>query len=359
MYFEKVYLDQFLLDSLERLSIKEGWVSHETDEEPLSIIHTSPRQSDRISGRSKLLRLLMLFEKIDANFSDLDWSKFINNGIIDPDSKMLDHTLNRLHFDFLDQKTNEHRKLLTCHKETYNLLINQKKRIISYHIKKSSPGYYARGGTTTTIKDLSDAYIEILDCILKTDDTNDVFNIYPHIDSFLGDVYFVWASIRNGLYYSTKQNVTLSTFVDKQYHQVKRNNKELIDDMYYIVKTNLSDESIILPEPRCIEEAFELRSKKEMILFRSVLSEWMSMISEGGSAAAELKIRTDLFKVNNDIKRIKQWKKYKESPFDFWLNSLGGHIPVFSNILTVVNMSAGLYFSNQEKNTSWVALLQK
>ena len=60
-------------------------------------------------------------------------------------------------------------------------------------------------------------------------------------------------------------------------------------------------------------------------------------------------IKKDLKKANMEFKRLGKYREYKESKFHFWLNSIGGHIPIFSNILTVVEMGTGFYEKNANK----------
>ena len=67
-------------------------------------------------------------------------------------------------------------------------------------------------------------------------------------------------------------------------------------------------------------------------------------------------MRSDIRKANRELTKLDEWRKYELSPFNFWLNAIGGHIPVLSNVLTVVNMCASMYSSKVESKHGWVML---
>jgi hypothetical protein len=359
MELEKAQLDHLLLDSLEQLAIREGLISRETEDAELSYSFIRERKNKAIQQKQRLLTIITLFKKIDSNHSGLDWSELIKKGIISQNATMLDHAAKELDNNFFKLKTPEHKLFFDCHVETFHLLEKQKNKIVDFHFRKSEPDFYDRGSSVVSKNDLTEAFDEIIRCILDTDETITVYHKKPHLHYFLNEVYFVWASIRKGIYLSDlTNNTTLTTYFDSYTAKSHQSKIEVVEDIYYTVKTNLKNEIIMLPNPRTIEEAIEFREKKEMHQFREVFSEWIDCV-RSGEVSVEYKIRKDLKNANNALKNLKRWKEFKESPINFWLNSIGGHIPLFSNILTVVN-SAGYAYEKQAKSkTRWLAMVQK
>ena len=61
----------------------------------------------------------------------------------------------------------------------------------------------------------------------------------------------------------------------------------------------------------------------------------------------------------NDMLLMKNsLREYKRSPLNFWLSAIGGHIPLFSNIITIVRTVGGLYSKWSERKNNWILLVQ-
>jgi hypothetical protein len=180
----------------------------------------------------------------------------------------------------------------------------------------------------------------------------------PHLDIFANDILLMRNSLRECIYFSCKNNASFVTGLSDFIVRQKTSDEiKLIEDVYYIAKTQLTDEIIILPEPRTLEEAVEMRNLREMERFREVLSAWCDSLRRGKSTL-EKKLRSDVRKANTELRRIKRWRKYKRSPLNFWLSAIGGHIALFSNIITIVQTVGGLYSRWSEHKNNWILLVQ-
>lgn len=72
----------------------------------------------------------------------------------------------------------------------------------------------------------------------------------------------------------------------------------------------------------------------------------------------EKTIRKDVQKANRSLKHVERWRQYQSSPINFWLTSIGGHIPILSNVLTAIYTLGTLATDSIEHHNSWVLLAQ-
>ncbi len=131
-----------------------------------------------------------------------------------------------------------------------------------------------------------------------------------------------------------------------------------LEDLACVARAALRDEIRILPNPSSIREVVKLRKSPELHRFREVVSEWILTIQEG-RVAAERRVRSDVALANKDLKGLESWAEYKSSPLAFWIYAIGGHIPVFSNVLTLVSTFGERAYSNWlSRRKKWAVLLR-
>jgi len=131
----------------------------------------------------------------------------------------------------------------------------------------------------------------------------------------------------------------------------------IAEDVDVIAKTLLKNEIAILPYPKNLNEVMKMREKKEIITFREVMSNWIETLHKG-EQYLEPKLRKDIAKANKELKKLENWREYQFSPINFWINSIGGHIPILSNILTGIYTLTGVYEHISNKKYNWVMLLK-
>ena len=166
-----------------------------------------------------------------------------------------------------------------------------------------------------------------------------------------------FANIEECLYYSTDKCAPFASQLCIDAPRASETTKP-VDDVYYIAKTRLQDEMLVLPEPRDLNDVLRMRNAKEMARFRQVLTQWCASLHEG-SAKAEQRMRRDVAKANRELTRLSKWKRWKESPLNFVVSAVGGHIPILSNVLTVITMVGGMYEYRVERNHNWVMVGQR
>ncbi len=79
--FNKLYLDKIYLQSLEVCAIKEGFVNKRIDGDKLTS-YSDYYPINRNILKSKTLLMLTLFEEIDSSCTTLDFSSFVDEGLI-------------------------------------------------------------------------------------------------------------------------------------------------------------------------------------------------------------------------------------------------------------------------------------
>ena len=174
--------------------------------------------------------------------------------------------------------------------------------------------------------------------------------LYAYLESlfaFIGDM----------MHFSFTEDIQLVT----KFASLSSNTKkytEPLDDLMCIARTMLNDEIKILPNPKSLKDVMEIRESQEIIRFREVVSEWIIAI-KAGDVKIEPKIRRDIATANRDLKNLKTWIEFKNSPIAFWITAIGGHIPIFSNVLTFITTFGDKGYTNWAKHKSnWAMLIQ-
>ena len=333
MLFKKVYLDSFFRASLEQAAIREGWIKEDSEG-----MEVSPKIGYRNQLMSRTFLMLTLFDKIDSTHTNYDLSSMVNEGIILENSLMLDEQT-RLPDFFEENATRDYAADLAK-----KLIAESKERFVRHHVAHGAAPY------TLSSKHTYQDLIPHFDAALSD------FCYYlkqPHLLDFVTDIEGYFACFEECIFHSISERCTFASPLPCIRGQ--RKPLEIVDDVYYIAKTKLIDEITILPNPTSLADVARMRNAKEMVRFREVLSNWCQTIQEG-NARLELRMRSDIRKANQELTKLEKWRKFELSPLNFWLNSVGGHIPIFSNLLTVVNTCASIYSSRVESKHAWVML---
>jgi hypothetical protein len=334
MLFDYIILDDIYRDYLLHASAKEGFGITYPDG---TIIHPF-RFNDTVNKRplrrkSQLLRMLTIFGKIDTgNFDpDLDWSSIKKMGLVSESPFTWEYPTR----DDL--------------KEADKILINFKKRFIDFHLWKRKDHYYPVHSNIT-----KDILIENFDACLKSESSA---TCPLGLDDFNDDLFFERVSIAKGIRASSDLNITFATPLPSMTYKPEIDKHKIIDDLYYVARTKLTDEICILPEPKSLNDVAQMREQKEMIRFREVLSEWYTTLQEGVDSF-EIKARRDLRKANKELTRLSKWRSYDSSPIAFWINTIGGHIPILSNVLSAIYTVGRCFESYSQRRHGWILLVQ-
>ena len=348
--FSKIYLDRIHLSVLEKFAFENKLIPKADDRNDY---YEFVLKHQHFGLRNKLLLIMTIFEEIDSNFSQFDWSKFIDEGIININAHMLRSSPSDIFDPFLEHKTllgcKKDNRLLYARDTTINLLKSFSNRAILLHIKghPDSDFYNRDPKKYVTREDLKTNFEWVLDLVAKDDWTTLVCE-KPEFSFFYTFLEGLKFNTEECIYYSIKEKASFVNAISSS-NLDKSKTIKLLDELYYLVRTNLKDEIQILPHPETFSDVLKFRNSKEIRRFRQILSQWCNAIAEG-DYKVEKNIRNDIKRANHELKKLDKWKEYRSSPFNFWLDAIGGQIPIFSNILSAVNTFTGLLFKRKEKN---------
>lgn len=368
--FKKIYFDHIYKDQLHVLAAKEKWITRYNDNHSCRFNELDLRKRNYL--KQKILLLITLFEKLDSDYSPYDLSILMDEGIIDKKSGIVTGLVNPNLGSNIDELASE---------VTINLMRNNSHQVIRSHIRSSPKGYYQKvskyknrpdpsappesslpDGYTSLFwgqfdhDDLQKEYERIMDYVHDADkiEENEKFRM---TEAFYDHIKYINMNLKYCALSSISENSSFVSGITQSKDIKIQREVDLIDELYYIVKTRINDERIILPHPRNLREALKFRNAPEMQQFREVISEWCSTI-EQGHYQAEKKIRKDIGKASRALKRAGCWREYENSPVNFWLNCIGGHIPILSNVLTVINTAGVAYKHFAERSSKWRLLIQ-
>ena len=318
-----------------------------------------------IRGSKRLLSNIVLFDKIDAGFSEYNWRKLIHAGLV-PTSPLM----HRYKFDestdaIASKHSTENELLKKCRELTFNVMrLNKTKimrRIFSDEREEAAGiDWIAEILDKMDEKHQAAMFDILLQSIFETGEfTEGSHKISDNIISRMFLINMVGFKISSSydayvdaLFFSTKYNGSLySSFVPKA--DPKRGPLNIVDECLYVVKTQFGDGVKVLPTPRTLEEAIEMRASPSILRLKEVISKWSKKIDAGNQAPEEL-IEKDISKAVTSIKRLRHYQKFKESPLVFFTMSAGHHIPIIGNVVTVIEMVGWLYERWTKKRASWV-----
>lgn len=364
-HFEKLVLDFGLLDDLIKLGVSENLIVKNYDGE--SIEKDFVLQGKKPQNRSKLLFNLCLYETFDCGpqtGSYYSMDKFLEHGLLKKNYKFFnDDTPSKSIWSL----RNDEKYLFDF---TIHILRKEQTKIVSH--LRTSP-HFAISGIDERRYNIyykfaiefisSGAQEEVEDMFRNMGELDVLLSIYssdyPIAEFFLFFSYFevffqalllaFKQSDEDGCHFTSK-------FFSSGLGSSAIESYKLREDFFYTVQISLKEETCIIPTPKSFDDLFYMREKKELVRFRNKLSDWFDIIQEG-NAKLEKAVRRDLYLANKELKRLGNYREYKEGPVAFWLNSIGGHIPIFSNILTIVNMGAGFYEQWAKRKADWVLFL--
>ena len=126
-------------------------------------------------------------------------------------------------------------------------------------------------------------------------------------------------------------------------------------DAAHMVTIKFRDELRIVPDPSCISEAVDMGNSKEMRRLLEKVSEWIDC-ANADQLHLESRIRADIFKASKELRRLKRYKEFTDSPLIFGTKMVLGQIPIVSNILSVVEGGSWVYEKWVANRTCWVSI---
>lgn len=352
----KIFIDEFLLNQLHTL------VNHDR-----GIMDVIPTEWSQLEHQN-LLRLLVLYEEVDAvpfnhyHYKTFDWGSLVNNGIISLDSALLN---TKTHDSAIDIRLNDPDLRVKGLADLAYSIIGSSIDVIGGNFLRTSNGRKWLGENkfesiytrTEVVLDLLRKYEgEVCFNIEIDSDLHKKLHISP-VDVELGCyLETMIINLHFNLYQSTKnRNIFTSVLAVDQNFRRDRRIVSPEDNLYYLAKTNFKDETRFLPNPETLDDVFRLRESKHIQRYREVFGNWIQVATEG-NVRLEEKLRKDLAKANKEIKKLNKWREYKESEINFVINAVGGHVPLLSNFLTIINTVAHIYEQRMEQRHCWIQM---
>lgn len=293
----------------------------------------------KLYGIQKLLRLVVLFEKIDfLNPDPFDFSKVIEVGLMDSKNIAFSRNVQDMEIQLKGWAKSESDLVFELYK----------KQIIKgfkFKIWSDNPSIL-----NALTKEKFDEYFEEYQMSGVYSEENDVYtfeNLVKHwFHNSLSRYHFDLS-----ICLDPKNNRTYCSDIIVDPIEVK-SVKKRVDDVYYITKIRLPDEINVLPMPQTLRQAINMRNSDYVKSFRKVMKEWMFYLDNGDILLAN-KMKKDIIKANQNLERLERYKRYKESPFVRFCNLVGGFIPGLSEVLNVVNFSSSFIEDSIKKRNEW------
>ncbi|NAY92218.1 hypothetical protein GTQ34_09830 [Muricauda sp. JGD-17] len=345
MKFETAFFDKTLWETFISMGENEGLITDDLYDARRFI-----SKKIYFDNKDKVLLYLVLFDKIYDIGSDVDYdlSRFHSEGLLKykNDLDYISHPVRILWNLRSDPKANIEEIYL--YNSALEILRNRKAQILNYIFQ-----FYS----FNDLKIASNAFDQIINVLegnIDVDKEDFAIGYYSYFIEIVEDIFYI-AYI--GISDSIKGKSIFASSLDSQYISKSSHiqTTDIIDEFYYLAEIKLTDEIKYLPKPDNFEEAFYFRNKKEIKDFRNVMSLWLDSFHQGNINIEE-KLRKDLRKANNALKKLKYIKEYKETKICFWIDAIGGHLPIFSHILNAVNTGIKIYEPFARKQSNWVKL---
>lgn len=347
---KKCFLDTYYCDALALLLQNEG----KTNEKYLT-----PFNGPETKLLKNILRILVLYDKLDSSSfplspdSDLSLNYLKDNGIIDRKNHIEGLTI----FDKSESYwTITDKKLAFAQNVSKHLILDSKKIIMSNFLYEYPKYNRPFSKNFVNANDLEEKYNIILDLhqneIMEKRFLEREGNGYSEFVNYL---LILLSNIEKAVYFSSKEKMCyINSYISEQPSSRVLSDK-VIEDIYYTVKINFNEDIVVLPDPSNLDDVLRMRENKDLKRFRKVMTGWMDAANEGNETMMK-KIQKDIGKANKELKSLEKITVFKESPLCFWINSIGGHIPYLSNVITLLNTFEGIYNYTVHKRDDWLLL---
>lgn len=312
-----------------------------------------------INLTKSIMRILVLYDKLDSSSfplspdSDLSLNYLKSNGIISEKNHIDGLTI----FDKDDNYWKSKNKKLTFAKDVSKHLILESKKIILSNFLFEYPMYNRPFSKNyINISDLEDKYESIVE--LHQNELMEEYFLQKEgigYSDFIDYLLILLSNVEKAVYFSSKEKMCYINSYIPEKPTSRILSDKIIEDIYYIVKINFSEDIVILPDPSNLDDVLRMRENKDLKRFRKVMTGWMDAANEGNETMMK-KIQNDIGKANRELKSLEKIAVFKKSPLCFWINSIGGHIPYLGNVITLLNTFEGIYKYTVHKKDDWLLL---
>jgi len=359
--FDSLFLDSKYSDLFIELCIRKGLLHHDL------LGYETESSCQTLKGKEKLLRALVLFDKIDFESTIYDCSELIEKELISENSICCSNTNPGEKYeqaavtimsayktgviDYLNNDFKNNLKILQNPQKTASYEFWQKIEYSSELVNKVvlTKNYSA---------DLDRDYYEIiknLDRLYSFSSGEEVFLrrlIIDQISTLLG--------VRNNIAYSFMASEKNNSLYFSDYLNIKANSagSNPAEEVYSFVTTRLPRDVNVLPMPKTLEDVWRMRSHPSIVSFRKVMQEWNYYINNNDITAAE-KVKKDIIKANKALEMLGAIKKCTNSPYTRTGYFIGGFIPGLSYLINVISFVEPMITNSLIKKYSWTHISEK
>ena len=353
--FEEVYFDRLFKEELCYLAIREKWIDKYSSGFPLTAKEFSMKR--RINYKRKILLYLVLFKHVNGRVSHYDLNKFVSEGLIKSDSNIVTHIRTIPSWDIETTKLSDSDKyLVNSILNTSKLIIQSNSKKLANRYSKESLYYFAPNNKVKKLySELLPPIEEVQEMInyILTGKGHDKWKT-PFSYYIQERTLFFLDEMVESLFLSSKNKIVSINSIGSL-QKKKKSIKSIKENLEYIININFVREANIFPYPENFDDVLRFRESKDIERFREVISNWISSIKEGNEKTI-YKVKKDLINANKQLKRLTKWKEYKESQINFYVNSIGGHIPILSNVLTIIYTFDHLISKQIEQKNNWILI---
>ena len=359
--FDSIFLDPKYSYLFSELCIKNGLIHRDLLGQKVTL------SGHPLNGEKKLLRTLVLYDKIDFESTIYDCTNLIEKGLVSEDSiccsNINPHSIYESNAITIMSTYKD--DIINYIKEDFrnnlNALQNPQKipsydfwRTIKYSPELVNNVFISKNFSANLDTDYYDL-INNLDRLYDFPNGEDGFTnhlVIDQISTLLG--------IRNNIAYSLisaekNNSIYLSDFLTGAGNNTSTRPSE---NIYAFVKTQLPNEVNILPMPQTLDDVWKMRKHPSIISFRKVMSEWNYYINNNDVKAAK-KIEKDIISANKALEKLSAIKKFTNSPYVRTGYFIGGFIPVLSYLVNVVSFVEPFVTDSLIKKFSWTHICDK
>lgn len=284
--------------------------------------YTEKYEGIHLIGEKKLLRTMVLYDKIDFASSEYDCSILIDKGFV------AEKSICSSDIEPDIQQESEAVTIMSAYKKDIIKLV--KKDFKEYLKVLQNPEY----SDTADLWKKNDYINDILYNIYVSKDKklnlkDDYCTILENLDSLSisgdGTETFIRNCIINQInsLIGIRHNIAYSIMASEKYNSIYmcdflngQNKLQAVmpeENTYAFIKTRLPDEVNILPMPQTMEDVFRMRKHPSLKAFRKVLNEWNYYINNNDIKAAQ-KIKKDIVSANHELEKLGKVKKFINSP---------------------------------------------
>lgn len=284
--------------------------------------YTEKYEGIPLIGEKKLLRTMVLYDKIDFASSVYDCSILIDKGFVAEKSICSSDIEPEI------QQETEAVTIMSAYKKD---IIRLLKKDFKENLKVlQDPQYPETADLWKNIINTNDILYNIYVSKNKKLNLKDDYNtILENLDTLSCSGSFEETFLRNYIIdqinslIGIRHNIAYSIMASKKFNSIymcdflnghnKLHPVMPEENTYAFIKTRLPDEVNILPMPQTIDDVFRMRKHPSLKAFRKVLNEWNYYINNDDVKAAQ-KIKKDIVSANHELEKLGKVKKFINSP---------------------------------------------